>query len=259
MWLLSVNILWISVGLIGALNKSELHLLPAQSITSHVHVTQNKGQNLAAQQLSQQLSQLEQVHKFGQRNGQLGPFGQLNQLNQFGQQIQNNHAGQSQLAAKFGVQQLSQQPASKEISCADNQTVNFLKYSNHKLSLNFLNKLTELTVGKLLNQTKADLSRYSLNNFSKPITQLCYEACRSDLECLAFTINHKQFTCYLIKEDYKANNRDRLLFDTTSSWNFYEKVCLNQGKSGWNILNWKVWKVFITSFDARWHQLAALS
>ena len=221
MWLLSVNILFISIGLIGALNKSDLHLLPAQSISSHVHVTQGlKSQNLAGQ-----LSQLEQVHKFSQRNNQQVQFGHASQLNQFGQQIQNNHAGaapQSQLA-KFG--QLSQQQTSKEISCAENQTIKFLKYTNHKLSLNFLNKLTELTVSKLLEQGSTNSSRYNLN-FSRPITQLCHEACRSDLECLAFTINTKQSTCYLVKE----NNRDRLLFDTTSSWNFYEKVCLNLGK-----------------------------
>lgn len=233
MWLLSVNILLISISLIDALNKSDLHLLPTQSVSSHVHVTQNlKNQNLAGQQLSQ----LEQVHKFSQRNSQFNHVNQLNQLSQlsqFGQQIQNNHASsapQSQLASKFG--QLSQQQASKEreISCAENQTINFLKYSNHKLSLNLLNKLTELTVAKLLDQSSSsNSSSYNLN-FSKPITRLCAEACRSDLDCLAFTINTKQFTCYLVKEDYKATNRDRLLFDTTSSWNFYEKVCLNLGK-----------------------------
>ena len=220
MWLLSVNILLIAISLTSALNKSDLHLLPAQSISSHVHVTQSlKSQSLAGQPLSQ----LEQVHKFSQRTNQ---FGHVNQLSQFGQQIQNNHAGATSQLVKFG--QLSQQAAAKEISCTANQTINFFKYSNHKLSLNFLNKLTELTVSKLLDQVNS--SRYNLN-VSKPITQLCYEACRGDLECLAFAINTKQFTCYLIKEDYKANNRDRLLFDTTSSWNFYEKVCLNLGKS----------------------------
>ena len=203
MWLLNVNILLILINLISALNKSDSHS-PAQSLISHVHIAQNlKNPNLISQQA-------DVVH----------PKSQLNQQSQFSQQ--HNHQ-----LNKLN-QQLSQQAQqTKEISCSSNQTINFIKYSNHKLSLNFLNKLTEFTIAKLLNQT-IEKSRANLNS-NRSITHLCYDACKNDLECLAFTVNLKQLTCYLVKEDFKVN-KDHLLFDATSSWNFFEKVCFNKGK-----------------------------
>lgn len=252
MWPLSIiNVLLIVVNVISALNKSESQL-PAQSLTSHVLINQPQSSDHQSNQFSQVSHHLNQQPHFA---GQLSNPHPITQFGQFGQQSAHHnspnahHNAQSalnqlsqlsqlnkfnQLNSQSNQQQLNQQQQTKEISCSDNQTISFIKYSNHKLSLNYLNKLTEFTVSKLLNQTSnskttTDRLRNSLN-VSRSINQLCYENCKNDLECVAFAINLKQASCYLIKDDYKATGKDHLLFDTTSSWNFYEKICLNQGE-----------------------------
>lgn len=212
---LSIALILISLSnLISALNKNDTQNLPAQSLTSQL--------------INQNLKNLQQSNDKVYQTS----FGQLNQQNQF---ILNKPI--NKLNQLNQLSQLNQVAQTKEISCNQNQTINFLKYSNRKLSLNFLNKLTEYTASKLLDQTPSLYSKINLDrlrnnlNLSKPVTQLCYDACRNDLECLAFTVNLKQSTCYLVKEDYKSNNnRDHLLYDSTNSWNFYEKVCFEKGK-----------------------------